>query len=687
MTLTAVHETAVVDYQLDGRVAVLVIDNPPVNASSAAVRAGLLSGVRRAGADSDVDAVVLIGAGSHFISGSDLREFNGPLPEPTLPELISAIEDCPKPVVAALCGATLGGGLELALGCDARIAAEDSVIGLPEITLGMIPGAGGTQRPLRLIGPVATLDLISSGARRQVTTVGALIDVVTDAPLRAAAVAHAGAMTGKRILRAEPIRADDAAEVTAAALDVLTRGRGRPQYGAAVAAVLNGLVLDPDAALSFERREFTRLRVGEEAAALRHLFFARRAATKANRPRSPRALRSVGIIGAGTMGSGIARAFVEHGVAVVLVDQNPDAAARAAHTVRGAAERLVQSGRLSAADARRRAGLLTAGAALDDVAGCDLIIEAVFEDMTVKTDLLIRLQQVVAPDTVLATNTSYLDIDAMAQALDDRTRLVGMHFFSPAHRAAVLEVVHGAHTGTYALDTALTAAQLLQKLPIVARVCEGFIGNRIYNAYRRQCELMLEEGALPHQIDEALVGFGFAMGPFAVSDMSGLDIAWRMRQATAGRRDPRERYPDVADILCEEGRLGQKTGAGWYRYEAGSRTPIVDPHVAELIRSSSERKQIQRRVFSAADIVERVLLTMANEAALLLTEGIAERPGDVDLMLTTAYGFPSHVGGLTPWVLPRRAELGLKLDELAAVTGYGFRRGDLGVFAAAEAGQ
>jgi 3-hydroxyacyl-CoA dehydrogenase len=665
MTVTAAPGTAVVDYQVDGRVAVLVIDNPPVNASSAAVRAGLLHGIRRAGSDADVDAVVLIGAGSNFISGSDLREFSGALPEPQLPELISAIENCPKPVVAAISGATLGGGLELALGCDARIAAVGSVIGLPEITLGMIPGAGGTQRPLRLIGPVATLDLITSGKRSPVTAAGGLVDAVTAAPLRAAAVAHAAAMSGKRVLRTAPILADDTAEVATTALEVLTRGRGRPQYGAAVGAVLNGLVLDPDAALGFERREFTRLRLGDEAAALRHLFFARRAATKANRPHAPRPLQRVGVVGAGTMGSGIARAFVEHGVAVTLLDQNPDAAARAV-------ERLVQSGQL------------TAGTALDDVADCDLVIEAVFEDMTVKTTLLQQLQRVVSPNTVLATNTSYLDVDVLARVLDDPTRLVGMHFFSPAHRAAVLEVVRGAHTSVDALDTALTAAQLLQKLPIVARVCDGFIGNRIYNAYRRQCELMLEEGALPHQIDHALVGFGFAMGPFAVSDMSGLDIAWRMRQATAGRRDPRERYPDVADTLCEQGRLGQKTGAGWYRYEAGSRTPIVDPDVEELIRMSSQRKQIQRKTFTDAEIVERVLLAMANEAALLLSEGIADRPGDVDLMLTTAYGFPTHVGGLTPWVQPRLAKLGPKLDELAAVTGFGFRRGDLSVFGVAE---
>lgn len=671
MTLTTTSDTAVVDYQVDGRVAVLVIDNPPVNASSAAVRAGLLHGIQRAGVDSDVDAVVLIGAGANFISGSDLREFSGSVPEPQLPEVISAIEKCQKPVVAAISGATLGGGLELALGCDARIAAFGAVIGLPEITLGMIPGAGGTQRPMRLIGPVGTLELIASGKRHQVTAAGGLVDEVTSEPLRAAAVRYATAMSGKRILRNAAILQYDSAEVTGTALQVLTRGRGRPQYAAAVAAVLNGLALDADAALDFERREFTRLRLSEEAAALRYLFFTRRAIAKANRPQTPRALQRVGVIGAGTMGTGIARAFAEHGVAVTLLDQDPGSAARAVDTL--------QAARL------RHSELLTVGRTLDDIVGCDLVIEAVFEDMTVKTTLLQQLQRVLPQETVLATNTSYLDVDVLARALDDPARLVGMHFFSPAHRTAVLEVVRGAQTGAVAMDTALTAAQLLQKLPIVARVCDGFIGNRIYNAYRRQCELMLEEGAQPDQIDRAMVRFGFAMGPFAVSDMSGLDIAWRMRRATAGRRDARERYPDVADTLCERGRLGQKTGAGWYRYSAGSRTPIVDPEVAELIRESRQRKKIRPRTFTDAEIVERALLVMANEAALLLADGIAERPGDIDLMLTTAYGFPAHIGGLTPWVATRLAELGPELDDLAVVTGFGFRRGDLTVFGPAQA--
>lgn len=688
--MTALEErgvaaSAVVTYETEGRTAVLTIDNPPVNASSAAVRSGLIAGIGRAAEDGDVDNVVLIGAGGNFVSGSDLTEFAADeLPEPTLPDVVAAIERCPKPVVAALSGATLGGGLELALGCDARIASRDAVIGLPEITLGMIPGAGGTQRPLRLIGAAATLEFVTSGARRPVSSAAGLLDEVTEAPLRDAACHHAAALTGKRILRTEIVRPDDPTELGQAITDALRRGRGRPQYAAAVAAVLSGLALDSDTAFTFERNEFNRLRVSSTARALRHLFFARRAAHKAARPSTPRPVTQVGVIGAGTMGAGISRAFVEHDIPVVLIDQNGPAAVRAVDAVRSTFERAVADGRVDAAVADRRRQLLTTGSSLSDLSGCDLVIEAVFEDMAVKKDLLNRLQDALPPSVVFATNTSYLDIDDMSKVLRQPERLVGMHFFSPAHRAAVVEVVRAERTSRDAMDCAFRATAALAKTAIVARVCYGFIGNRIYNAYRRQCELMLEEGALPHQVDRALVEFGFAMGPFAVSDMSGLDIAWRMRQASAHQRDPRERYPDVADTLCEAGRLGQKTGAGWYRYDSGSRKPLVDPEVDALVIASSARKGLTRRDFTPAEIVDRAVLAMANEAALLLADGIAERSGDIDLMLTMAYGFPEHIGGLTPWVQAHRDGLGQRLEGLAAASGFGFRRGDLALLGASR---
>lgn len=685
MTLTtSAPATSVVGYDVDGSVAVLTIDNPPVNASSAAVRAGLLSGLDRALSDTGVRAVVVIGAGANFVSGSDLTEFDGPVPEPTLPTVIAAIEASPKPVVAALSGATLGGGLELALGCDARIAHPDTVVGLPEVTLGMIPGAGGTQRPLRILGPARTLEFATSGKRMPVRWAAecGLVDDIAVGPLRAAAVEFAESRAVKRVLQDLPVAADSSsADLEGAAVRVVSAGRGRPQYAAAVAAVVSGMALSARAALAFERSEFTRLRNGSEAAALRHLFFARRATTKANKPSLPREVDSIGVVGAGTMGAGIARAFVEVGRSVILVDRNPEAATGAVDRLRATYDAAVARGRMQRDDAESALLLLSAGTSVTALDGCDLVIEAVFEDMDVKKDLLRRLQRVVPSHATLATNTSYLDVDELATALDRPERLVGMHFFSPAHRAAVIEVVRGKQTSRASLDRALSAAAVLRKLPIVAGVCDGFVGNRIYNAYRRQCELMLEEGAVPAQVDRALVEFGFAMGPFAVSDMSGLDIAWRMRRSRDAVRDPAERYPDVADTLCEMGRFGQKTGAGWYRYPDGSRQPVEDAEVTRLVEQSSRRKGIARRPFSDEDIVDRALLSMTNEAALLLAEGIADRPGDVDLMLTSAYGFPRHIGGLGPWVRGQDAvALDRRLDDLAAVTGPGFVTADLGVF-------
>ena len=680
-TTTVDHPVdSVVSYDIDGSVAVLTIDNPPVNASSGAVRAGLMNGLSIALADESIDAVVLIGAGANFVSGSDLREFGGAVPDPSLPSVISAIERSAKPVVAAISGATLGGGFELALGCDHRVAAADAVVGLPEIGLGMIPGAGGTQRPLRILGPRRTLELITSGKRYPVRWAAdhGLVDEIVEGPLRAAAVRYASRAISKRVLLTLPtVTSDVPGELEQTVRSVLTRGAGRPHYASAVAAVLNGTVLPATAALAFERAEFDRLRNGPEAAALRHLFFARRETTKANKPSLPREITAVGIVGAGPMGLGIARAFVEAGTPAIIVDKDPDMARRAVESLRSTYTRSVAQGRLSEQEACERMMLLSPERSINSFGECDLVIEAVFEDMAVKKELLQRLQSVVRPHVTLATNTSYLNLDELASAVDRPERLVGMHFFSPAHRTAVLEVVRGHRTSREALDRALTAAHVLNKLPIVAGVCDGFIGNRIYNAYRFQCELMLEEGAHPEQIDRAVVGFGFAMGPFAVSDMSGLDIAWRMRKAKKDTRDPADRYPDVADSLCELGRFGQKTGAGWYLYADGSRTPISDPVVHELIEQSSSRKGIRRRRFTDDAIVDRVLLAMVNEAALILSEGIADRPGDIDLMMTLAYGFPSHVGGLSQWLAQQDlGQITDRLSDLARTVGGNFTLGD-----------
>jgi 3-hydroxyacyl-CoA dehydrogenase len=674
-----------VSYTVEDGVAILGIDNPPVNVSTAEVRAGLLAGLATADADADVDRIVLIGSGANFISGSDLHEFDGPLAEPQLPAVIAAVEASPKPVVAALSGTTLGGGFELALGCDARIALAGGWVGLPEITLGMIPGAGGTQRPLRLIGPARTIDLITSGTRLPVEQAHreGLIDRVVATDLRRAAISFARELSGKRVLRQCAVREYDPGEITRAAQRALGRSGARPQTVAAVGAVLTGISAPAHRAFEHERAEFNRLRNGCESRALRHLFFARRAATKANRPREPRWITTVGVVGAGTMGGGIARAFLESGKSVIVVDQQPHTAAAMKARLSDTYQSMVDAGRLEQHVASARLGQLTVGQSLADLGECDLVIEAVFEDFDVKLDVLASLQRVLGADVPIATNTSYLDIDALAGVVADKGRLVGMHFFSPAHRISVLEIVQGRHTSLAVMDVAFSAAKALGKVPIVAGVCDGFIGNRIYNAYRRQCELMLEEGAVPHEIDTALREFGFAMGPFAVSDMSGLDVAWRMRQRKAATRDPRERYPDVADALCEQGRFGQKTGAGWYRYEPGARIPLPDEKVHHLIEASARRKGITRRTMSAAEIVERALITMANEAALILAERIAERAGDIDLMLTLGYGFPTHQGGISYWAARQDpSTLPDRLEAVAARTGYGFVRGDLSLLTA-----
>ncbi|MFD5823985.1 3-hydroxyacyl-CoA dehydrogenase NAD-binding domain-containing protein [Lentzea sp. NPDC060358] len=638
----------------DGDVAVVVIDNPPVNASTAAVRRGLLEALRATGDDR---AVVLIGAGRHLVSGSDLREFDGEIPGPQLPEVLAAIERHPCPVVAAISGSTLGGGLELALACDLRVASEGARVGLPEAGLGMIPGAGGIVRTVRLLDPARVLELVVSATSVDVKHAGDLVDLVVPERLRDHAVAAARTAT-KRVLTGLPARTGPPGEVEETSRRLLARHGATGPVVAAVAAVLAACALPARAALRHERAEFTRLRASREAAALRHLFFARAAANKAGKPLVRREIRRVGVIGAGTMGAGIARAFASAGAEVVLVDVNPQMLERASAAVQRAGHDVRTSERM------------------DDLAGVDLVVEAVFEDHDVKTEVL-AAAATAAPGVPLATNTSYLDVDALAAAVPDPRLVVGLHFLAPAHRTAVLEVVRGRETSSEALDHAFSAARLLDKTPVVVGVCDGFAGNRVFSAYRHQCELLVEEGAEPHQVDEALLDLGFAMGPFAVADMSGLDVAWRARRRRDATRDPRERYPDVADRLVEKGRLGQKTGAGWYRYPDGTRVPQDDPEVASIIADSRSSRGIAARPIGPDEIAERVLASMANEAALLLAEGIAARPGDIDVLLTRGYGFPEQLGGPCHWATTQPPEkLARALRRLEDAAGRGFRAGD-----------
>ena len=667
----------------DGAVAVIVIDNPPVNAGSLDVRRGLLEAIRTAAADSAIDAAVIIGAGSTFVAGSDIREFGKPLDEPQLPAVIAAIEACPKPVVAAIHGASLGGGFELALGCDARVCAPGAVVGLPEVTLGMIPGAGGTQRLPRLVGIAAAIEIVCSGRRvpaEEALRLG-MVDKLIEGDLRSGAVMYARACEGrKRRVSEAPVPADthDSAEKTASA--ALKAGRGRPHVAEGIEAVKSAARLPFAEALAREREVFQRLRSGNEAAALRHLFFAEREASKVPglADVAPRSIERIAVVGAGTMGVGIATCFVDAGYTVTLLEQDDAGAQRGLERMREIQNRAVATGRISADETQLRLARVTPTANAQDLADADLVVEAVFEDMQVKIDLFRRLEPILRSDTILASNTSYLDLDQIAAATRRPADVVGLHFFSPAHIMRLLEIVRGAQTSPDTLATALAVAKKLRKLAVVARVGEGFIGNRIYAAYRRQCEFMLEEGAYPEDIDAALTRFGFAMGPFAVSDMSGLDIAWKMRQRLAATRDPRSRYVEIADQLCEQGRFGQKTGAGWYRYSPGSRKGEPDPEVRKLVDAASSAKGITRQPFTSEKIYRRALVTMVNEAALLLAEDIAARPSDVDLVMVNGYGFPNYEGGPLFWASREdRRRLLADLDSLVEASGHGFRKGNV----------
>lgn len=677
--------TGPVRIEREGPLAFIVIDNPPVNAGSHAVRQGLLDAIGDITADPAIKAGVLIGAGRTFIAGSDLKEFDLPLAEPQLPAVIAAIEALPKPIVAALHGAALGGGYELALGCDARIAAPGTVVGLPETTLGIIPGAGGTQRLPRLVGTAAAIEMVCSGRRvpaAEALSLG-MIDAMAEgeAELRSAAGAHALALSGKapvivRKLPDEPAEAEERAAEKA-----LSAGRGRPHIAAAIEHVRAAGRVPAAEGLAKERAAFERLRVSDEAKALRYVFFAEREAARgaAGPAARPRPVSRFGVVGAGTMGAGIAHAILQAGYPVALVERDPEALARGERTIAQTLGKAADTGRIGAGEAQEALARLTTGLDAALLSESDVIIEAVIEDLGVKQEVFALLDTVAKPGAVLATNTSYLDIDAIAEATGRPESVIGLHFFSPAHVMRLLEVVRGARTADDVLATGLAVARLLGKQPVEAGNGFGFIGNRIYAAYRSACEFMLEDGALPHEVDGALEAFGFAMGPFAVADLSGLDIAWHMRRQQAAYRDPASRYVTIPDQLCEAGRLGRKTGAGYYRYGENARRGERDPEVEDLIVNASAAAGRTRRPFSAEQIQRRALAAMINEAALVLSDGIARQPGDIDVVMVNGYGFPRWKGGPIHWARQQDPErIARECAAYAADFGAGKRRADLG---------
>lgn len=643
--------TGPVEFRHDGEVAVVTMANPPVNALGHAVRKGLVEALDRVGDEATIRAVVLAGSGRGFSGGADITEFGKPANPPSLSEVIDKVEAFDRPVVAAIHGIALGGGLELALGCHFRVAATGARLGLPEVKLGLLPGAGGTQRLPRLIGPEDALKLIASGdpmSARDALEQG-LIDAIAEGDVVDRAVEFARQVlaegrvavpTSAREDRISATRADPSAfeEIAAA---TLKRARGFEAPKACVESVRNSFTRPVDEALERERELFRTLRDGDQSKAQRHLFFAERAAAKVpDLPADTRPLeiRHAAVIGAGTMGGGIAMNFANAGIPVTIVETSSEALERGLGIVERNYRNSVKRGRLTDDEADRRIGTISGTTEMEAVASADIVIEAVFEEIDVKKEVFAKLDAVAPPHAVLATNTSYLDVNEIAGATGRPGAVLGMHFFSPANVMRLVEVVRAEATEPAALATAIDLSRRLGKVPVVVGVCHGFVGNRMLRARSIELLPLLLEGALPQDVDKAIVDFGLPMGPFAMSDLAGLDINWRMRRA-------RGETSEIADRLCEAGRFGQKTGRGYYLYEEGSRTPRPDPEVAAMIEDASRRHGIERREIGPDEIVERLILPMINEGARILEEGIAQRSSDIDVVWAYGYGWPAWRGG------------------------------------------
>jgi len=644
------------DYQVQNNVAVITLNNPPVNGLGLATRTAAVEALQRAEADPGVKAVVITGAGKAFSGGADIREFNSPkaLTEPTLHTLIRTAEGLSKPVVAAIHSVCMGGGLELALGCAYRVAVPGAQIALPEVKLGLLPGAGGTQRLPRVIGLEAALDMIVSGNPvPSEKFAGTLFDEVFPAgtDLVSAAVEFAGKVADVRPLPKVRDRkvehADAQAFLAAARAKVKAASAGFPAPLECVETIAAAVNLPFDEGCKFERERFIHLTQTVESKALRHAFFAERAAGKI--PDVPsdtptREIRTAAVIGAGTMGGGIAMNFANAGIPVTILETKQEALDKGLATIRKNYENTVKKGKLSPEKAEQRIALVKGTLDYQDIAQADIVIEAVFEDMGVKETVFRKLDEVMRPGAILASNTSTLDLDKIAAFTGRPHDVIGLHFFSPANVMKLLEIVRGRETGIHVLATALALSKKLRKTGVVSGVCDGFIGNRMVEQYIRQAGFLLDEGALPQQVDQAIEKFGFAMGPFRMGDLAGNDIGWYIRKRRYVEM-PDVAYSKTADLLCEQGRFGQKTGAGWYDYHAGDRTAHPSQLVDDMIVRHSQDLGIQRREISDEEIVERLVYALVNEGAKILEEGIALRASDIDMVYLTGYGFPLYRGG------------------------------------------
>ncbi len=638
--------------RIEKGIAWLAMDNPPLNALSHALRAGLVEALDRALARADVRVVVVIGNERAFSSGADIKEFSGGAfyAEPFLPAVCDIVEASAKPVVAAVGGACMGGGLELALACHHRVALADAKIAFPEVKLGLIPGAGGTQRFPRLVGLEAAVNMIVSGATQPAAAFKgtALFDVLAKEDLAGAAGAFAAQLINgkppRRVRELSVTHPQAEAFLQFAKTGVAAAARGFTAPLRALEAI-GASTQDFSAGMAAERRIFSELMLSEESQALRHAFFAERAASKlAGQPARERTVRSVAVVGAGTMGGGIAQCFANAGIPVTLLEAKQDALDRGIAGIRKQYEGTVAKGKLEAGEAEKRMRLISPSLEYSAAADADLLIEAVFEDLTVKQSVFRELDKVAKRGAILATNTSTLDVDAIASFTKRPGDVLGLHFFSPANIMRLLEVVDAKKTRPDVLATAMAVAKKIGKTAVVAGVCDGFIGNRMINKYSQQALLLLEEGAVPKQVDAALEKFGFAMGPFRMSDLAGNDISWHIRKRHYAEH-PKMRRMRIADRICELGRMGQKSALGWYRYEAGRRDAIPDPAVDEIIREERAALGITPRRIADAEIVDRLVLALVNEGARILEEGIARRASDIDIVYLFGYGFPAQRGG------------------------------------------
>ena len=645
-----------VSSKVDGGIKVVSMNKPPVNGLGFALRSGIACAFDEANADPAVKAIVLTGTARAFSGGADVTEFGTPKAsqEPNLRTVITLLENSAKPVVAAIGGVCLGGGLELAMGAHFRVALPDALLGLPEVKLGLLPGAGGTQRLPRLIGLEAALNMIVFGepvpaAKFKGT---ALIDQIVEGDLLAGALAFARRIVaeGTPLKRARDLKVHDAqpdAFLQFARNTVAAGAKNFPAPLKCVEAVAASLSKPFDEGLRLEREAFVALMATPESRALRHVFGAERAATKiADVPESTplRPLNSVGVIGAGTMGGGITMNFVNAGIPVVLLEAKQEALDKGLATIRRNYDNSMKKGKLSQAEVDQRMALITPTLGYESFREVDLVIEAVFESMEVKEQVFKTLDGVCKPGAILASNTSALNLNAIAGFTNRPQDVIGLHFFSPANVMRLLEVVRGEKTAPDVLATCMKMARTIKKIAVVSGVCDGFIGNRMLARYGAAANNLLNQGALPQQVDGALQKFGLAMGPFRMGDLAGLDIGWAGRKRRQAA-NPAAYAPVVADRICEAGRFGQKTGAGWYRYEAGKRDPIPDPLVETLIKQYREEKGITARKVSDEEVVERCMFALVNEGARILEEGIAARASDIDIVYLNGYGFPLHRGG------------------------------------------